>query len=241
MSHVFQVLSIDFDVFANLPDETYLSLYPDGIDVSTELSTIIWADRYANPYTKPDIRHITCNQKELQATIAMIQHGCQPDTPILMVNSHRHIYDWIFQHFDENKYDSIALTHLDMHHDCFNENPNLDCGNWIEHVKNRVPKTMVQWVANPITKSMYGLDTPEFDNVLTTVTDLKPRHFDLVFICRSDPWLPPHLDHDFEAMKNELLFIFDNIRIETCINQPRNIEPFVQQTKELFKQIEKHL
>lgn len=43
----FHILSIDFDFFQNVTPET-LEHYPDGVDVSTEMSTLIWSLCYAN-------------------------------------------------------------------------------------------------------------------------------------------------------------------------------------------------
>lgn len=237
MSQILRVLSIDFDVFALLPDTRYLTLYPDGIDLSTELSRIVWSSSYAHQRPDLDIHNITCNQEMLRDTLQLIHSGCTAQTPVMLANSHIHIYDWIFQHFNKTKHTGIMLTHLDMHHDFFNENPELDCGNWVSHVKDAVPKTKVEWVANPITKEMYGLDNPQFAQVLTSVKDLKPRKFDLVFICRSDPWLPPHLDIDFENFKQELLHFFDHLRIENCVNEPREIESLVSQLQTAYAQM----
>ena len=172
MGQILRVLSIDFDVFAVLPDTRYLTLYPDGIDLSTELSCIVWAPHYAHQIPNLNIRQITCNQEMLKDTLQLIHSGCKPNTPVMMTNSHVHIYDWIVQHLDKTKHKGIMLTHLDMHHDFFNENPKLDCGNWVSHVKQAMPKTKVEWVANPITKEMYGLDYPQFTQILTSVKDL---------------------------------------------------------------------
>lgn len=43
-----KVLSIDFDYFQNVNADTIRSCYPDGIDLPTELSTIVWSGYYAN-------------------------------------------------------------------------------------------------------------------------------------------------------------------------------------------------
>lgn len=40
----FRVLSIDFDFFPKV-NKTQLSEYPDGIDLPTELSEIVWSTR----------------------------------------------------------------------------------------------------------------------------------------------------------------------------------------------------
>lgn len=237
MNKTLKVLSIDFDVFANLPDKTYLYLYPDGIDFNTELSTIIWADRYMkhqNPYQKK-IQNITFQESLSNDVLNMIKNNCAPNLPVLITNSHIHIYDWIFQHFDKTKHNSIRITHLDMHHDCFNDNPTLDCGNWIGHVKHDVPNTKIQWVANPISRDMYDLNDSFFDGILTDIHTCKNQTFDLIFLCRSDPWLPPHLDIYFDDFKNQLVKLFDSVLIEESVKKPR---PYMSQVDLLNKILE---
>ena len=52
-----------------------------------------------------------------------------------------------------------------MHHDIFNDNAELDCGNWISNlIKDNViakssPKEYksIRWIANPISLDTYGL------------------------------------------------------------------------------------
>ena len=47
-----RVLSIDFDYFQVVDKDTVQSCYPDGIDLDTSLSTVVWASHYAIPSQK---------------------------------------------------------------------------------------------------------------------------------------------------------------------------------------------
>lgn len=219
----FRVLSIDFDVFTDLPSKDYLQLYPDGIDVSTEISTIIWANAYANLPQTPSIKvqDIDCRKDQIDALYDLLQ-TCETDTPILITNSHVHCYDWILKHLPEDM--SLHLTNLDMHHDILNDNETLDCGNWIHHVKEAVSKFQLTWVTHPFSKEIYGLQNDSFASVLTDIKDLPQEPFDLIFLCRSDPWLPPHLDHYFQDCIEFLRWNFSNILIEPSVKNPRDYQ-----------------
>ena len=60
-----KVLSIDFDYFQNVDADTIRSCYPDGIDLSTELSTIVWSGYYANDRTRNKLSSVTILNDEL--------------------------------------------------------------------------------------------------------------------------------------------------------------------------------
>ncbi|MBR6163692.1 hypothetical protein IKQ26_07380, partial [bacterium] len=51
--------------------------------------------------------------------------------------------------------------------------------------------------------------------------------FDLIFLCRSDLWLPPHLDYDFKELAKFIDKRFDT-RCEKGIMDVRDYEPLVE-------------
>lgn len=233
------VLSIDFDIFQVVSTDTMKTCYPDGIDLPTSLSSIVWQSHYGNPDTYQKLMEITVNTDMINELKTMIVNSLNHRLPESCIcNSHMHIYDFIMKHYDKIQYNGITLTHLDMHHDLFNDNKELDCGNWISHLKDTV-KTNVTWIANPISKAMYGMTEPIFDNVKTDFSDIKDSNWDLIFLCRSDNWLPPHLDASFTDLA---IFILNNslsCQYEENILKSRWTTEFVhgfEQLQDIYKE-----
>ena len=48
MSQTLNVLSIDFDYFQKVSKDVLMNCYPDGLDLSTELSIFTWSGYYNN-------------------------------------------------------------------------------------------------------------------------------------------------------------------------------------------------
>lgn len=115
-----------------------------------------------------------------------------------------------------------------MHHDLFNDNPYLDCGNWLMHIYNEIPNTHISWVANPVSEDVYGFDDKLKSMVLNTLESIKDRKFDIVFLCRSDNWLPPHLDNEFQELVDFTAKKFKTIRIDSQVKKPRELEKFAR-------------
>ncbi len=88
-----------------------------------------------------------------------------------------------------------------MHHDFFNDNEKVDCGNWISHIFNEYGRENIyfKWIANPISLDVYGFTSEEKSiiNAATSLEDICDEKYDYIFLCRSDNWLPPHLDREF--------------------------------------------
>lgn len=215
------ILSIDFDYFQKVTKQQ-LSLYPDGVDINTELSEIVWGNRYTdshyslfeigiNAYELKLLKKIICNQNE--------------SAHVMIVNSHRHIYDFIHNLISDD--DNLSIVNVDMHHDFFNENPEIDCGNWIGFLLNeqqKLGKTVrLKWVANPVGLKAYGFTDEETQCVInTSLNDITHESFDAVFLCRSDAWTPPHLDSYFTELCDLMTSHFYEVCMEQNINKPRH-------------------
>lgn len=234
MKKPLHVLSIDFDFFQVVDKDTLL-FYPDGIDLNTELSTLVWSTKYANPKTNQRLSNITFDQSAMNKLILILDKHLTKTTPIWATNSHIHIFRFIKEQYDTNLHNGLKLINIDMHHDCINDNDELDCGNWITHVKNWIQsqnkKAAFQWLANPISKEVYGLNTSDFDCINTDINLIKNFKFDLLFLCRSDNWLPPHLDIYFDNFLQYLMQHSDDIMGEQSVTKPRNYQTKVNQLK----------
>ena len=148
-------------------------------------------------------------------------------------------------HFDENQlhafilsgmkdYDRCDITNIDMHHDMFNDNEELDCGNWVSHIKKTIPESNIKWIANPISLEAYGLDKLPIEYDFESI---KNKKFDLIFICRSDIWSPPHLDKYFNMIVEQVRMHFDSMFTQEEVLEPRDIKDAVNSIREMNKQM----
>lgn len=238
-----KVLSIDFDYFQRVTKEQ-LALYPDGIDHDTELSEIIWGARYAAHGSA--IRKVGIMENELDR-LERILLNMGRDSPVMIANSHIHIYDFIHEH--QNCGEPLKLVNIDMHHDMMNDNPQMDCGNWVMHLAREQMdagnKIAFNWIANPISLDVYGLETDNIFGqlVLPSLDSIEGKKFDAVFLCRSDTWTPPHLDKYFTEVCGIIKDHFDNVRMELGIDKPRTryleIEQEVKPKKKTVMDLDK--
>lgn len=220
-----RVLSIDFDYFPR-PTRQALKYYPDGIDLPTGLSNIIWATKYQ--YYNNIIRSVNIDRTELNILRQLL--SAQPvSAPVRIANSHIEIYDFIYKHSVGSKVD---LVNIDFHHDIFNNNKNLDCGNWIGHLEKENKLKTLSWVTTQTSLDAYGFTNDEIKTkhakVYLSINEILNNKFDLIFLCRSDPWSPPHLDIYFDELKSFCQKRFKNIETETVVEHPREIEPILK-------------
>lgn len=227
------ILSIDFDFFQNVSSEVMLSCYPDGIDLPTELTVMTWASHYAHSETGKKLLEITPKTEMIEELKSIIQKNCNKYTPFMAANSHVHIYDFIKEQIDVHKSKDVYIANLDMHHDCFNQDTKLDCGNWVGYAMKDFPNCQVQWIANPISKEIYNFDSSKFLPMETNFSTIENKHFDAIFLCRSDTWLPPHLDESFDDLLYYLARRFPNNRVEGCVQEPRDIIEHIEIEKKL--------
>lgn len=240
-----KVLSIDFDYFQQASVEQVRNLYPDGVDNPTEISEIVWSDHYASD--GKELNSIGIMQDELER-LEMLLLEQDTSCSVMIANSHKHIYDFILENRDN---EAIGLVNIDMHHDMMNDNPNLDCGNWIKHLLNeeteRGNKVNLAWIANPISLETYGLekafggDDERFKGfVQNSIESIKDESFDIIFLCRSDTWTPPHLDKYFTEICDLMKDHFEEIKMEKGIDKPRTkYKEYADTFKKMFEEMKR--
>lgn len=234
-----KILSIDFDFFQCVEKET-LYTYPDGHDLSTEMSIFVWTHHYANPQEEKLLNKVSVNQKLLDEMKEIIINNKseEVDKPTMVANSHKHIYDFIVKNYNPKKHNGIDLVNIDMHHDMFNDNPELDCGNWITHITERYPNYQMTWIANPISEEMYGFGEKIKHYVKTDFESIKDKQFDIIFLCRSDTWLPPHLDDKFDELYQCIIENYYNVLVDKQITKPREFMEAVKVQRKAFEDFE---
>lgn len=210
-----KVLSIDFDYFQIVDMET-MHNYPDGRDNKPALSEIIWAMRCSE---SPELFDVGFNDEEYDKLLSLL--GKQNNkTPVLISYSHRDIYDFIREVCPSDS--PLEVVNIDMHHDYSNGNEELDCGNWVSHLQKEYKNFKWRWIANPISTEMY--EANELDNLVAkSISSLKEEKFDVIFLCRSDTWLPPHLDSRFHNLLEYFSNVFTKVKASNLVMKPRNI------------------
>lgn len=219
MAKSLRVLSIDYDYFQKISMDMIYS-YPDGIETTCELNEIIWAAHYAD---HKELKHIKINHEEIAALSELLQKQ-DKTCPILITQSHKDIYDFILKQATTN---AISITNIDMHHDLSNNNNQLDCGNWIGMLQ-KTHTIKLDWVVNPISMDIF---CPVSENdedfrlirsfVIPTINQILDKKYDIVFLCRSDTWSPPHLDKYFIDIINVMQKHFNDIQIKDNVDTPR--------------------
>ena len=110
--------------------------------------------------------------------------------------------------------------------------------NWLSFIKNEID-TNITWVANGISKEVYGLEGKGFDVIGTDLTAIKNHTWDVIFLCRSDNWLPPHLDSHFtdfaEFIIDNSLFCKQEVDILKSRWTPEYQKDIAEQRKQLVK------
>lgn len=225
-----RILSIDFDYFQNVSADT-LADYPDGVDLSPQISSACWSSHYANT----QIGNVTINEDELNALMRLIERQ-KSVKECMIACSHKSIYDFVK---DDAKRNNVSLYNIDMHHDMFNKNDTVDCGNWIGHLKKLTKNCEIKWVCNPVSEEVYGLDKRFQPLLLHSVTEITENRFDYIFLCRSDSWLPPHLDAKFDNLSDFLIQTLhcpiqyetrlDFDRYEACMDMKKEMEAFLNE------------
>lgn len=215
--NLFKILSIDFDFFANVT-QNELMCYPDGVDLPTEITELVWATHYA---TNGNILKNIDVDKDLYRELTYIINSQSINIPVLITNSHIHAFDFIEQHFDNKR---IMLTNIDWHHDIINNNPEMDCGNWIKFLKEKYPDTILQWITRKASVDCYGITNEEIKKMFIEFdfNSIEHTQFDAIFLCRSDSWTPPHLDKYFDDLIKNCFSAFFDAKIEKCVMQPRD-------------------
>ena len=236
MSKRFKVLSIDFDFFQDVTKEQ-LNNYPDGVDVSTDLSSIIWGRYYVEGSESKELIEAVTLNRILYCQMLSIIAQQNKSIPVMVANSHKHIYDFIKDNMDSSP---LSIFNVDLHHDIFNDRATLDCGNWVRHIKNEYPDTNIHWIARPVSMECYGIDAEEM-HIELDFEKIKNIEFDAIFLCRSDPWTPPHLDAFFDRMLGLISATFTNARAEKSVLQPRDLSDIIEAENKMFEEMRRRM
>ena len=242
MQRSLNILSLDFDYFLKFEndDTSVLSEFPDGTEAFLQYNDIVWANRLATKEVEDKIKTVKCNEDEF-AKVYVFLNDCKADIPVMIANSHVHIYDFILSHAKQGQ--DLRILNLDFHHDAYNTSQELNCGNWALKLKERTENPVsYQWVTSENGWSCSGGSIPRFvqeayrfktfKDYLYWNKEYKP---DLIFLCRSDVWVPPHLDGYFDKLMRFAASHFDNVIGEQRITKPRDLSEEIAKLREAYK------
>ena len=234
----FHILSIDFDYFQKTTEELLATCYPDGHDLSTDISKLIWMGYYGDPKTANKMKQIRCdNQKVNQVIRTLLKQPDIQDIPIIAVNSHKYIVTFIEDICLTAPYEPLHVTNLDIHHDAFHSDKSLNCGNWVIYLFTHYTKFQYTWVQNPISDELYPIKNAyvkAHTKITKDLTSALNQHFDAIFLCRSDIWLPPHLDTDFAELLSAFRKVNKQLYTTSDISVPRDMTHLIENYKNII-------
>ena len=233
-----KVLSIDFDFFQKTTVNLLMN-YPDGVDLPTEITELTWSSHYSHNYN--ELITVKIDESKLNQLYKILAKQ-NNNIPVMIVQSHKHIYDFILRNRKNN--DKVQVFNIDMHHDCFGaKDRSLDCGNWVLHLKRNLPDFKITWITQKEGLKLYN--NPHNIPVEFTFNKIRDKKFDMIFLCRSDTWLPPHLDEYFTHLASYIVTYFTNVQGEKSIlkgrnwnniyNQAQAIRQYMNETKDKLR------
>ena len=238
MNNTLNILSIDFDFFQKVPKETILQCFPDGHDFNIPLSNVIWISHYANEREWSKLLKIKASTKQIAHIRKIIKNNAKNGKPDAMIaNSHKHIYDFIAAHHP-TRYNKVHIVNIDMHHDMFNDNQSISCDNWATHVINEIPNVQFTWIAHGISEELFPISNTNLTIKIEDFTELEQPHWDLVFLCRSDLWTPPHLDQKFTSLAKTIMQTSAECQYEPEVLNPRYNATFIENVMNMRKTYE---
>lgn len=245
-----KVLSIDWDYFINATAEQRCSMFPDGGNENLPpfVQNLVWQTHYGNS----DLENIGVNMKAFKAVTSMLEKTLNSSTQVFVADSHRHIYNTIHQEYEEKGcYDGLELVNIDFHHDYFGmrNSDQVDCGNWVNALFDEADESSPLSWCNNLDK-LYIWVCCE-DSLKSSELDEKPwfnygdlKHigsskqaWDIIFICRSSMWSPPHLDKKFLSLCKSVVNWDVFVKVKEMLPNRYNKE-FSSSVEEHRKQIQ---
>lgn len=190
-----KILSIDWDYFINASKSDRIMYFPDGgnENLCEGIQNVIWGCRYLNKNLK------TFGVSELEFIEKVLLENSK-NSDIIKVcvrESHKDIYPFITSKRKSLK--DVEIYNIDFHHDAYDFNEGVDCGNWALRCSELGAK--VFWLGRDDSDTGYG------EGVLSRVSEdaIMKQEFTHIFLCRSSMWSPPHLDKYFIELINFMI------------------------------------
>lgn len=184
-----RILSIDFDYFLDTDLDTRNLKFPDGEDGMTDDKLVELWNYFYNKY--PEIADIGVIKPFFNfcEDLSKLKRGA-----VYFAESHREIARF-FPVIESEEH--LEVVNIDFHHDNYAGGSQLDCSNWVRHLKEFKPNAHIKWIRreDSETASLFGDFPYEHTEDLTI-----DGEFDYIFICFSPEWTPPHLRIYYKAL-----------------------------------------
>ena len=196
----FKVLSIDWDYFVDCPIDFKMTNFPDGGNENLPDSILdqVWMTRYGQCSKLKDVKLDT---KELVKLRILLKNIVFPTTMVVIADSHKDIYQYL-KEFRKTKL-PMELYNIDFHHDVYDfQEDAVDCGNWLRMLMrdgNSHEQDKFTWVRRE-DSDLSRYESINDGSVVGIPSDIQMTPFQLVFLCRSGVWSPPHLDKEFLSL-----------------------------------------
>lgn len=234
------VLSIDFDYFQIVDESTMVNHYPDGHDFNSDLSSMIWSTHYAWDSSEKALMKVKVDKNNIGKVKTILKFGRDDCMANMIANSHVHMIQLL--EMLKDRADGFNIYNLDMHHDMFNTEVkngmvecegSLSCGNWASYAKKDYGAKII-WIKNKLSNSLFPSELPDEQTLDINVLD--GVRFDAVFLCRSDIWLPPHLDGHFNKLKDYMRNdLYESTYMDPQVEKPREIAEQVEEMRKVYK------
>ena len=222
------VLSIDWDYFM-IKTKKQVIKCPDGgnENLPDSVSDFIWLNCYVHSPELLDIKTNIASMRALGKTLKLNKEyeSCK----FKVAKSHAAIYPFIYDNMDDPS-EPITIVNIDEHHDFYEHSDELNCGNWAWHVLDNFELKKFIWYQNDHA-SIVG--EPPNESCIEIIRDdnlrgIQDCFYDMIFICKSLPWSPPHLDKNFERFFKDKIpesAYIEGIYNETFSDRFRKIRP----------------
>lgn len=260
----FKVLSIDFDYFVDAFQSEKWEFPDPNENLSIELNSSLWVTHYAQQqfnikrFGKENDRLLESIPVNKDAFAQVMKYlktfkKNKAVTQVVVTNSHAAIFPYLKQKVSKGI--PVKICNLDDHSDFYGIGSDLNCGNWGNLLYNNVEErgllneSELSWVCqdDSISHSEENLlyeGYSEFLSVCHVSPDKLIEHLnlffekeapDMIFLCRSSCWVPPHLDFKFLEM-TEVLRQYDsqNIVMDRKVMVPRYTSKFKKSVKQYY-------
>lgn len=207
-----RILSIDWDYFIDATATERAALMPDGGNENLPwgLQIHVWINHYVQnmgfgggKLGREHLIEIPIRRKELVELRTLLAATVTKKTWVYIAESHADIFNPV-KNITREFTEEFELINIDHHHDCWRygeDGAPVDCGNWLAKViEQSHDNAHVSWVKNPDSDEWSLGDLTPVE--LSQIDHSKP--FDMVFLCRSGMWSPPHLDKHFLVLSKYL-------------------------------------
>lgn len=113
--------------------------------------------------------------------------------------SHKSIYP-IVDRISKTK--NIEIVNIDFHHDYYHhyiKGEEYNCGNWLRVIKDERPNTKIKWVRREDSQTV-SLDGEFPYSHTTDIESVLKDSYDIIFLCFSPEWTPPHLEKEYREL-----------------------------------------